>query len=129
MNAIGANESIRLPSRFPHACGFVRLTQTAGIEFELYDHSELAEQFFGGDVATIYGIAAVNVSQLFQALPMQDKAPPKSIETVNHENSLDGENAVRIMCLIADSFETIEDLIEWLEQAGVAYSKTFDTSA
>lgn len=129
MNAIGANESIRLPSRFPHACGFVRLTQTAGIEFELYDHSELAEQFFGGDVATIYGIAAVNVSQLYQALPMQDKAPPKSGETVIQENNLDGENAVRLMHLITDSFETIEELIVWLESTGVAYTKTLDTSA
>lgn len=129
MNAIGANESIQLPSRHPDACGFVRLTKTAGIEFELYDHSELAERFFGGDVATIYGIADVNVSQLYQALHMQDKAPPKSSETVIHENNLDGENAVRVMHLIADSFETIEDLIEWLERAGVAYSKTLDTSA
>lgn len=129
MNAIGANESIKLPSRFPRACGFVRLTQTAGIEFELYDHSDIAEQFFGGDVATIYGIAAVNLFQLYQALPIQDKAPPKLSETVIHENNLDGEEAVRVMHLIADSFETIEDLIEWLERAGVAYSKTVDTSA
>lgn len=128
MNEMGDNESIRLPSRLPRACGFVRLTHAAGIEFELYDHSELAEQFFGGDVATIYGIAAVDVPQLYQALPMQDKGKPKSSETVIHWNNPDGENAACLMQSIFNCFKTIEDLIEWLESTGVVYTKTVDTS-
>ncbi|MDY7580092.1 hypothetical protein RGU70_17420 [Herbaspirillum sp. RTI4] len=113
-------DSVRMVSRLPGACGFVRLNRLGGLEVELYDRGELTERFCGGEVATTYTVAASDLPAmesllLAYALTMPALAAMTTICDAQLPQSL------------ADPFPDVEQLIAWLADKGIPFSRRVDT--
>jgi hypothetical protein len=75
---------------------------------ELFDHSPMAQEHFGNDVATILAISGVELSRVRQAAGCTTEDPNELLE------------------LLASRFGDYFELKSWLEEIRIPFEKTFD---
>jgi len=114
------SESVVLSSRFPRACGFVRIKPVGTLEIELYDRGQRAEDCFDAEVAIIYTVAAAELPQFFRLL--------QGYSLTNHAATLAPlSNMAQLPQILAGLFTDVEQLIGWISDQGIEYSRRFDT--
>jgi hypothetical protein len=103
---------LSMPGPFKGMSGFVRVIDSGDIEVELFDHSEGAQNSFGGDVSTIYTVLKADLPALAERL------------------ALGFGGAVTDMAVLHEKlteFIDVQMLIMWLtEESGVPFTKRVD---
>lgn len=102
---------IKLNGVAQHTTTWVRIKADGSLEIELYDFSDTADEFLGGDTALSMGVAACDVPKIAKQLDVES-----SSETA-------------LLSAIEGRFESYSSIQKWLKAKEIKFKKWHDPFA
>jgi hypothetical protein len=105
-------ERIKLKNSLPSTAEWIYFDAEGNFVAEYYDHSEDAHNAFGSDIAYLVKVGPSDLAMLLRELQGKDAANPDREEVILH--------------LIEERFAGYFQIVKWLEEKQIPFSKVVD---
>ncbi len=121
----GKSRRVKLTGGLPQSAHSIELREDGSLVAELYDFSDKANDFLGGDIAWIITVSKEAVPQVVSLL----SSDPALQDNIRSLPSSSKEPMLDLLPLLPSRFKRYYDFKEWLEHNRIPHTQETDTWA